>query len=276
MIVIEPDKRLKTIVRQFWYIPAHHLVNNRLSCKILADGAPGIIFQHHNGHSAVIDEAANRLPVAFAYGQSTQPCFNEIIGAPFVFGVRFQPNAFKVLFSHDTSTLTNAILDIEHLLGSSFCDQLLEAATPQAITKLLSEKLMQKLLRHTPEKMMDESIRLILEKLPEIDPKGLASYFNISRRQFQRKFKAFVGVCPETYIRITKFQQAITMLSQGKYQKLSDVGYRLNYADQSHFNREFKRFSGNTPKKFLEAKAKSQPFIQSHLPYVSPVRILHY
>ncbi|HAS40296.1 MAG TPA: hypothetical protein DCS93_07445 [Microscillaceae bacterium] len=276
MRIIEPDKRLKTVVRQFWYLEGSSLGHNRLSCKILADGTPGIIFQHNREHSAVVNETNNYLPLAFAYGQSTQPCFNEIIGTPFIFGVNFQPNAFKALFAIDTSELTNAILEIEYLLGASFQEQLLEATHPSKVAQLFNEALLQKLVQFTPMQMMDESIRLILGKLPEIDPKKLASHFNISRRQFQRKFKAYVGVCPETYIRIVKFQHAINLLRQGRYQKLSDVGYMLNYADQSHFNREFKRFSGDTPKKFLETKAKPQPFLQANLPTYLPLRIVHY
>tara|TARA_R110002095_G_scaffold122285_1_gene106270 strand:- start:888 stop:1172 length:285 start_codon:yes stop_codon:yes gene_type:complete len=89
----------------------------------------------------------------------------------------------------------------------------------------------------------------------------------------QRKFKEYTGVCPETYIRIAKFQQAIHLLKNEQYHKLSDIGYRLNYADQSHFNREFKLFSNFTPKDFVKTMSIAQPFIKTN-PAFQAIRIV--
>ncbi|OJJ23119.1 hypothetical protein BKI52_01850 [marine bacterium AO1-C] len=271
MFIIEPIPPLKSVVKQFWYTNIQASNGQGIKCKILADGAPGIIFQHEQGHSAVVNKTSIHLPVAFAYGQSTQPCLNEIIGRPFIFGVNFRPNAFKTLFSLDASELTNDIVDIEHLLGAEFCERLLEAASPQEVIQLFSKQFLQKALEQK-QQMIVASIHLILQKTPEIDPKMLASHFHISRRQFQRKFKACIGVCPEMYIRIVKFQKSLHLISQGQYCKLSDIGYALNYADQSHFNREFKLFAGDTPKQFEKTKKLEQPFVQSN----TALRIVRY
>lgn len=247
IITIAPDKRLKHVIRQFWYANVSNPSNEIIKCKILADGAPGIIFQHCHGHSSTTEANTSYLPLSFAYGQSTSPCINYIVNRPFIFGVNFQPHAFKTLFSIDTSELTNTILDIADIFPSTFNDQLLHAPSPEAIIQLFSTRFFQKLTQQTPSNLIAESLHLIWQKVSEVNSKTLSSHVNISPRQFQRKFKAYVGTCPETYIRIVKFQQAIHLLRHRQYVKLSDIGYALNYADQSHFNREFKLFSGNTP-----------------------------
>ena len=82
-----------------------------------------------------------------------------------------------------------------------------------------------------------------------------------------------MGVDAETYSRIVKFQKAINFLMYGNFNKLSDIAYQLDYSDQSHFNREFKYFTGLTPNGFLKNgnQKKSKRFEKEP---ISPLRIL--
>lgn len=90
---------------------------------------------------------------------------------------------------------------------------------------------------------------------------------------FSENLKNTIGVCPETYVRITRFQKSIHLLTSRHYDKLSDIAYRLNYADQSHFGREFRFFSGCTPKEFLESGAAHPPLRKVTSPFET-VRIV--
>lgn len=276
LVTIEPHWKLKQVVKQFWYTATQNPKGYAETYRILGDGAPGIIFQHNNGNSAVLGPDSLPLPISFAYGQSTQPCINHISGNSFVFGINFQPTAFKTLFGIDTSEITNAILDTENLFSPEFNDELLNTSTPQNIIRLFDKKLSELLFQERQNRIVDESVCLIKQNLTNIDTKVLSSCFNLSARQFQRKFKEYTGVCPETYIRISKFQRAISLLKNTQYSKLSDIAYELNYADQSHFNREFKLFSGYIPKSFLKIVTTPQPFYQDNHS-LEPIRIVkHY
>ncbi|MDE1190938.1 MAG: helix-turn-helix domain-containing protein [Arachidicoccus sp.] len=274
---VEPRGDLKQVVKQFWYTTIETTKNNSQIFRIMGDGAPGIIFQHNNGHSALLGSDGSDLPVSFAYGQGTKPCINQIVGNAFVLGVNFQPTAFKALFGINTSEITNAILDTEHLFSKNFNDQLHNTIVPHNAIRSIEEKLSAYLWKYRQDKTIDKSIRLIKLNISDIQPHILSSYFNVSTRQFQRKFKEYTGVSPETYIRIAKFQHSIHLLKNKRYQKLSDIGYRLNYADQSHFNREFKTFSGYTPKDFLNDISMKQPFLQTVSETIETIRIVkHY
>lgn len=57
-----------------------------------------------------------------------------------------------------------------------------------------------------------------------------------------------VGVTPQFYIRVRRFNEAIRLMDTGKFEKLSEIAYALNFYDQSHFIRDFKQFSGITPR----------------------------
>jgi AraC-like DNA-binding protein len=86
----------------------------------------------------------------------------------------------------------------------------------------------------------------------------LLKKYGWSERQLERKFKRAVGVSPTTYLRIARFEKAIDQLRSDRFGKLQDVAFGLNYADHSHFTREFKQFSGYTPKAFLAEQKQAE------------------
>lgn len=268
IVTIEPQNNLKQVVKKIWYANVQNSQYKNKTYNILADGALGIIFQHYNGQSSLLNAKGHRLPVSFVYGQkSDSPCINSFQGSPFIFGVNFQPTAFKKLFSINTSELTNTLIDGEHLFPKQFIEKLLHTSSPKQITQLFSEQLYPKLQKSKQDKLIDHSIKLIFDDTKGINSYRLSSLFPVSRRQFQRRFKEHLGVCPETYMRIIKFQKSIYLLRTGQYSKLSDIGFLLNYADQSHFGREFKLFSGYTPKEFLLKNWQSSFQINPSIPF---------
>lgn len=254
IVTLTPQSQLRPFVRAFWYasVPAQNRVQR--SYQVMADGAPGIIFQHAQSRSALCQADGTPLPVSFVYGQKSQgPCTNYASDSYFIFGVSLQPAAFKQLFALDAFLLTDSLLDTAHLFPQSFGDSLLNASGPQQVCQLFSRALIEKLPRAREDRMVDEGIRLLLQDASETNAASLPRHFAISRRQFQRRFRAGTGVCPEMYMRIARFQKALYNLRSGHYEKLSDIAYQLGYADQSHFNREFKHFSGCSPGAFRKA-----------------------
>ena len=80
----------------------------------------------------------------------------------------------------------------------------------------------------------------------------LASIACVSKKQFERLFKELVGTNPKEYARIVRFQKSLKLLQH--YQEdanQAQLAYQCGYADQSHFIREFRRFSGYTPLSLL-------------------------
>ncbi|MFB6453878.1 helix-turn-helix domain-containing protein [Chitinophaga sp. Hz27] len=261
IVTIEPPHYLKTVVKKCWYANIQHTEHQNKSYKILADGAPGIVFQHCNGESSLVNTDGYQFPISFVYGQKdNSPCVNSFQGNPFIFGVDLQPTALKKLFAINASAITNSIVESEHLFSKEFIDQLLHAPSPQQIAQLFHLQLCKKLLKSKQDKIIDHSIKLIFEDTKGANSHDLSTRFHISRRQYQRKFKEHLGVSPESYMRIIKFQKSLHLLKTKQYSKLSDIGFSLNYADQSHFVREFKLFSNCTPKEFLSKIQSIQSF----------------
>ncbi len=274
VIRIEPPKKLRKVVRHFWCSSFPNPNAFAKQYKILADGSPGIVFQHSTGNSSVLNSDGEPLPIAFLYGQKTTACTNLIRGTPTIIGVSFYPVAFRSLFNIDASDLTNDILDIEYFFPPGFVDLLLNTTDTEQAIELFCDTLYQQSSRQEQDAVIKESVHRIIGNTANANARDVSSYSNTSRRQFQRRFKECIGVAPGTYIRIIKFQKAVQLLRNGHFEKLSDIAYVLNYSDQSHFIREFKNFSGHTPKIFLRKSPDYNPTHMGNESSFSPLRLL--
>jgi AraC-like DNA-binding protein len=74
----------------------------------------------------------------------------------------------------------------------------------------------------------------------------------ITERTFQRMFEKNIGIAPSLYRRIWQFNNAFQQLNNRRFTKLSDIAFNNGYADQSHYIRAFKEFTGITPKDYLK------------------------
>jgi AraC-like DNA-binding protein len=96
----------------------------------------------------------------------------------------------------------------------------------------------------------DEIIRFIQEKKGYTEIGDLCYQSNMSLKTFERHFDQKIGICPKTYCEITRFATAFKMIKSGK--NVFQILNRCGYVDQAHLIREFKKFTGNTPKYYYK------------------------
>jgi AraC-like DNA-binding protein len=89
---------------------------------------------------------------------------------------------------------------------------------------------------------------LIHHHIGALHVKDLLDSLHISERQFERRFTQTVGLSPQVYIRVKRFNEAIRLIKTRQFERLTDVACALNFSDQSHFIHDFQAFSGMTPK----------------------------
>lgn len=76
----------------------------------------------------------------------------------------------------------------------------------------------------------------------------LAAEVGWSARHLSNRFRADVGFAPKAVARLARVEHSVALLRAG--QPLADVAYAGGYADQPHFNREFRALVGCTPGEF--------------------------
>lgn len=71
-------------------------------------------------------------------------------------------------------------------------------------------------------------------------------------RHLNRMFTDSMGFSPKMFSRIVRFQYALYQMRLSTEETISHYLDDLDYADQAHFQREFKEFTGITPCHFQQ------------------------
>lgn len=82
----------------------------------------------------------------------------------------------------------------------------------------------------------------------------LAAVAGVSRSHLSRAFRHMVGLPPHAYQNQMRVQRAKYLLASGA--TLSDAASEAGFADQSHFTRVFREFTGATPGQYRDAGAR--------------------
>lgn len=77
--------------------------------------------------------------------------------------------------------------------------------------------------------------------------------YSKTQKQLISQFKKYVGLTPKVIHRIFRFNEVLRNIHSNKKLDWSQIAYQFEYADQSHFIREFNEFSGFNPTQFINA-----------------------
>ncbi|MEO8395012.1 MAG: AraC family transcriptional regulator [Chloroflexota bacterium] len=247
---------------------------DRFAINVCLNGLPGLVFQHHNGHSPIENivtrsSSTPAIPTLYVYGQMTEPGIMNHKPEPFTTTqVVLKPHALQALLGVNATVVTNACVELREFSAAQLNMRLFEAKNEQERVALLLGFLGAKLWQaRTADRLVEESLRIIHKNTTSITVNHLLERLSISERQFEKRFIQTVGIPPQFYIRIKRFNQAIRLIQTRQFEKLTDVAHSLNFYDQSHFIRDVKAFSGTTPKT-LAQKMTNAELDQGVLAYI--------
>ena len=86
---------------------------------------------------------------------------------------------------------------------------------------------------------------------PEFNIDTLAADVGISRAQLHRKMKEITGISSGKFLRNLRMEQAARLLRESKV-NVSQVAFKVGYADQAHFSTAFKTHFGMSPSEYIE------------------------
>ena len=98
--------------------------------------------------------------------------------------------------------------------------------------------------KETLDLTIRHAILLILDKQGQISNMQLCQNLHITERTLERRFLSQVGISPKQFSQIIQFQQSLEQLTLKEFANLTEVVYTNGFADQSHFIRVFKAFTG--------------------------------
>ena len=227
----------------------------KLAINVCLNGLPGIAFQHYEGQSPLENistrfGSVSSTPTLYIYGQMTEPGVMNHRQVPCTTTqVILKPHALQTLLGLNAASLTNSLVELSEFSAPRLNSQLIETGSQEKRTALLINFLVTKLNQgRSRDCLIEESLHLIHSHIGSVTVSHLLEQVNLSERQFEKRFTQAVGLAPQFYIRIKRFNAAIRLMKTGRFATLTDVAHALNFYDQSHFIRDIKAFSGVTPK----------------------------
>jgi AraC-like DNA-binding protein len=230
--------------------PAHGF-----TLPLIANGFPSLIFQV--SERAWIHGENRGLETLSLNGQYVAPVHLDLRGRVALLACFFRPHVLKALFGFEASELTGARVDLELIRparDARLKERLLEATSMAARADILRAFVLDLASRHSATVYGAASFatRAILESAGGIALSDIQARMGTTERTLQRVFDAEVGLSPRLFARICRFQSAFRRMNEGRFTALGDLAHDAGYADQSHFIRAFKEFTGMGPKEYLK------------------------
>ncbi|MFD2034081.1 DUF6597 domain-containing transcriptional factor [Belliella marina] len=251
---IQPIEPLRKYIRYFWVLENDSCYRSQKSFKIIPDGLPGLIFQ--DNPKAFCDQDDQELPQMFLYGQTTRHTVHKSDGKFRNLGIYFQPTALKSFFGIDANELTDRHIGINDLIETDVTGLLSGNCSIGQQVELLTDFFLKRINQKNTNLEKVDFATTQIQKGYSL--KNIQTDLKISERSLERYFKQYVGISPKLYARISRFQSALAYirnpnanLSGGKPNHLTEIAYRNDYFDQSHFIRDFNEFAGTSPKHFI-------------------------
>jgi AraC-like DNA-binding protein len=249
----QPIAELKGYIRCIWVlegVPLSEEVD-----VVFPDGHMELIFQYGSPYKRITELSSGVQSNLTLVGQITQQLNLQATGKIGVIGIRFYPwGAFPVI-NIPMHLLTNAEIALKDCWGkeaSDLEDKLLNSDRQQAII-ILQQFLLHKLIQHFYRaNCIQNAVQTINQAQGNIRVQELAYKSNLSIRQFTRTFTETVGVAPKSYSGMVRFQSFIKQSNQHRDIHLGELALRCGYYDQSHVIREFKQYTGMSPKAYFK------------------------
>jgi AraC-like DNA-binding protein len=174
------------------------------------------------------------------------------------FIIQFELNGVNKIFGLSMVQFTDKIYSVEDVFGkkmSELHDQLLNAANIQQMASYADTFLLSFFNERTKKSISQDCITFISKAFYDTSSLSsvaeYASMVNMSVRNFERKFLEQTGIMPKLHIKLLRFNEAIKIKTINPCKSFTAIAHECGYFDQAHFIKEFKTFTGSSPKDFF-------------------------
>lgn len=251
----QPNSDLHAFIKCYWTleVPAGH---NPEKQRIIPDGCIEMAFILGDDIKRFTSETEFILqPRAMVLGQTMEPFYIQPTGDVDTFAIRFYPYGFANFVNTPVRNLANRETPISLLFGEVAANALEQNIINAADTHQRIEIIETFFLGMLTEKTtIDQIVKSTIDAL--LATSGSTSINSIlkedlsKRRQLERKFIQQIGISPKQLGKVIRLQTALKMLLNPKDETLTQIAYESQYYDQNHFIKDFKEFTGTTPKEF--------------------------
>jgi len=251
----QPQQSLRQFVRFFWSIDAQvSEIGDPFIHRTLPDNCIELIF-YCKGTLSISSSSGNEgnTFTSGIFGQTQKFRLFKTTSDFRLFGVYLYPHTFKPVFNIPANDLCDQKVDLETLWGiegKMLEEQIMLADHDEQRIHLVSNFLLKRIKTMTDyDRAFIQNITSVIDQNRVVSIPSFAHECNLSRRQLERKFKAFSGFSPKDFFSIVRFKNVLKEIEQ-RSKPLAQIAIDTGYYDQSHFTNEFRKLSGYSPREF--------------------------
>ena len=227
---------------------------------VIPDGRAEIVVHFGDRFERWDDGRPGLQPEVLVAGQLDRPLLLRATGVVAVLGIRLAPGGAPALVGMPQAELRNltpAASDVCRPLAAWLEHVRDVAASPAEAARVVCDGLARLARPEVIDPRVSHAVRLASR--PGADVDALARAAGVTCRQLERLFARHVGLAPRALLRIRRLQRALAQLERqeraGSPRPGTDAALAGGYADQAHFVREFRAFTGGTPTAHLLRRA---------------------
>lgn len=197
-----------------------------------------------------------RAERGFLIGPHDRPVINEPTGETFAVGVVCTPVGAGPALGVSPALLRGRVVDLEAVWtrAASIRSELEEAAAPEVMLDRLEADLRANLADGGTRIERCRVAVAMLEADPTTPIAGIASDLGVSHAHLDREFTSVVGLTPRALARLLRVRRLLAGIDAQGEIPWAGLAVDLGWYDQAHLIRDFKRHTGVTPTRYIEAQ----------------------
>lgn len=229
---IKPDKSISDFVESICMF--HNPSDQPKDVVVMPDGRIDLFFTR----------SANEPFHVILIGLETFPEQRSVPPQMLTFVISFKPLAVEYILKTPISGFLDSVTELPDDFWNFSADEL---ANFDAFHAKATQTIKELLPKETDERKR-KLFELIYTSNGEMSVKELSEKTGWSSRQINRYFTHQYGLSLKAYCNILRFRASLEHIAHGK------LFPELNFADQNHFIKEIKKFSGVAPKELSKNK----------------------
>ncbi len=279
---LPPHPMLSEWVSHYWQIEGHCPSGEPRSFQRLL---PGLNAAFIVQLAAPVDVQApdgtwQSRPRAFAEGHFHRPFHLRFADQFRLVGISFAPGRIHSFLKDSQAHINDRFVDLSDVLaveGALLAERLHLLSTFPQVAAVFDQLLLSRL--PSPDhrnRGLHQAMNLATRQPFATSVQHMAKTACLSPRQLERRFQDTVGLSPKYFCRVARFDRFVRRWGLKPDHLLTALAQECGYFDQAHLNREFKRFTHESPTSYLardHAVAKALNRLHVEVQNVAPAAV---
>ena len=253
---IEPHSRLKKYIEKIWIFKSSGKMPADDMKLVVPNGNLKLTLSYRNGivadvNGKTFESKQHDITLTGLVDTPVILDVDEDIAAETI-GIEINPQGAYRFFHftlHDIQNQIYSISDVLGNIGKRLAEQVSNTVSAQQKIILLQQFLLQQLALENEDLVFEYCIEKIIASKGKITVQELEKKTGYSSRWLNMKFNRNLGVSPKNLSAVIRFSQYYRARISGTEGSFFKNDFYELYYDQSHFIKDFKRFTGLSPTK---------------------------